>query len=122
MFPKNAVAVILMIYLIFLKKKSKVQIIILFMILEFYILQEDPMDTYLIIDDKIGEGGYCIVYQVTDKQTQKEYAMKVAIQYDIEQACTELYMQITLHHPNIISFHSCYCWEHKLYVFPRFLL
>lgn len=92
------------------------------MILEFYILQEDPMDTYLIIDDKIGEGGYCIVYQVTDKQTQKEYAMKVAIQYDIEQACTELYMQITLHHPNIISFHSCYCWEHKLYVFPRFLL
>ena len=40
----------------------------------------------LIINDILGEGGYSIVYKVTDKETNKEYAAKI-----IEKFCKNEY-------------------------------
>ena len=86
---------------------------------ELNLRQEDPLKLYSYHPEEIGEGGFCKVYKAVNLSTQEEVALKIASKADLQQICTDLLMQITLEHPNIVATHTCYCWQDQLYVLFR---
>ena len=57
-----------------------------------------------------------MVYHSQHKETLKDVAIKVTSMTELEQICTELVLQKSTVHPNIVSIDTCYSWENNLYV------
>eukprot|EP01006_Ploeotia_vitrea_P008568 TRINITY_DN20589_c0_g1_i1.p1 TRINITY_DN20589_c0_g1~~TRINITY_DN20589_c0_g1_i1.p1 ORF type:complete len:459 (-),score=49.08 TRINITY_DN20589_c0_g1_i1:945-2294(-) len=75
----------------------------------------------------VGEGGYGKVYKVRYKETGKFYAMKViekakiSTQADVEGVMEEKMLMQTLKHPFIVTLHTCFQTNDKLYMIMDYL-
>ena len=74
------------------------------------------MNYYTSTTDRVGEGGFSTVYHCQKKDTLEDVAIKVTHVSELRQICTELVMQKSIPHPNIVTIDCCYSWEDKLYV------
>ncbi|KNB46496.1 P21-activated protein kinase [Blastocystis sp. subtype 4] len=69
---------------------------------KLYIIRDDPMKYYSEVSTQIGEGGFSKVYRARSKETNEEVAVKVTGMAELRQICTELLMQKSTPHENII--------------------
>ena len=77
------------------------------------------MDKYEI-GEQIGKGGYSLVYKATDKETGKEYALKIVKKRDYKFNDTirkEIDLHSKLDHPNIIKLIHSSEDDEKFYIF-----
>lgn len=79
-------------------------------------IQDNPLNLYHRFPEEIGEGGYCKVYKAVHNTTNESFAMKVASMDNLQQICTELLMQVSLEHDNIVPVEACYSWNNNIYV------
>ena len=81
-----------------------------------FIREEDPLEVYVKIDQRLGEGASGTVYKGTDSVTGERIALKVAPASDLKNLKNELALQRMCHHENIVSIRDCYLWKDKLWV------
>lgn len=88
---------------------------------KLYIIRDDPMKYYSEVSSPIGEGGFSKVYCARSNETNEKVAIKVTGMSELRQICTELIMQKSTPHENIVSISNCYSWNDELYIVMEYM-
>lgn len=59
---------------------------------------------------------FLVRYHAYSKETGKDVAIKVTSIDELHQICTELIMQKSTLHKNIVAINDCYNWDGELFV------
>lgn len=89
-----------------------------------YVRDDGSKDIY-ICNEKLGQGGFAVVYRVTQQNTNKSYAMKVILKdkrtcsinkFLLEKIQNEIQIQKKLKHPNIVASKISFSDERNQYI------
>lgn len=89
-----------------------------------YVRDDGSKDIY-ICNEKLGQGGFAVVYRVTQQNTNKSYAMKVILKdkrtcsinnFLLEKIQNEIQIQKKLNHPNIVASKISFSDERNQYI------